>query len=141
MSLARWDPFTELRRIREDVDRMFDAYPSVAPLAAPVVDVFEKDEKIVVKAEVPGLKKDDLEVIATEDSVSLKGEFKKEEEVKEEGFYRRERRVGRFYRTISMPSAIKPDQVTAKFKDGILEVTAPRAEAEKAREKKVQIET
>ena len=144
MSLMRWEPFQELRRMREEMDRMFEGMmPSptwAAPMMAPAVDVYEKDGNIIVKADVPGLKKDDLEVTATEDSISLKGEFKKEEKVEEQGFYRQERRFGRFFRTIPMPTAINPDQVKASFKEGVIEVTAPKAEAEKAKEKKVPIE-
>ncbi|MCL6630678.1 MAG: Hsp20/alpha crystallin family protein, partial [Armatimonadetes bacterium] len=95
---------------------------------------------VVVKAELPGLKKEDIEITATEDSISLRGEFKREEEVKKEGFYRRERREGKFYRTIPMPAPIKPDQVKASFKDGILEITAPEVEEAKPKERKVPIE-
>jgi HSP20 family protein len=147
MSLARWEPIPELRRMREDMDRIFEDFWKAPMLSmrmpevvAPAVDVYEKDNNVVVKAELPGLTKDDIEVIATEDSVSLKGEFRKEEEIEEEGFVRRERRFGRFYRTIPMPAAINADMVKASFKDGILEITAPRAEGAKEKERKVAIE-
>jgi len=147
VSLARWDLFGELRRMREEMDRMFEGpwrprmpVPWTFEGISPVVDVYERDNNVVVKAEVPGLKKEDLEVAATEDSISLRGEVKCDEEVKEEGFYRHERRFGKFCRTIPMPAAIKPDEVKASFKEGILEVTAPKAEAAKAKEKKVPIE-
>ena len=147
MSLARWEPFTELRRMREDMDRIFESFMRPTPLVpwaaegiVPMIDVFERNNDIIVKAELPGLKKEDIEITATEDSVSLSGEFKREEEAREEGFYRRERRAGRFYRTIPMPIAIKPNDVRASFKEGVLEVTAPKAEEAKAKEKKVPIE-
>jgi HSP20 family protein len=133
--------------MREDMDKLFEsmAMPSIiAPIetmrAFPAVDVFERDNQIVVKVEVPGLKKDDIEVTATEDSISLKGEFKREEETREEGYCRREMRSGRFFRTIPMPSAVKPDDVKASFHDGILEITAPKAEQAQAREKKIEIQ-
>lgn len=146
MSLARWEPFTELRRMREDMDRLFGSLmPSSALVEMPAsmmpaVDVYEKDNNIIVKANLPGLKKEDLNVTATEDSITLSGEFKQEEEVKEEGVYRRERRMGKFYRTLPMPTAIKPDEVKANFKDGVLEITAPKAEEAIAKERKVPIE-
>ncbi len=147
MSLARWEPFSELRRMREDMDKLFGsmAIPSIfAPMeavrACPAVDVLEKDNSIIVRAEVPGLKKEDIEVTATEDSISLRGEFKREEEAKEEGYFRREMRSGRFFRTIPMPSAINRDQVRASFRDGILEITAPKAEEAQARETKIEIQ-
>ena len=147
MSLARWEPFSELRRMREEMDRLFEsmAMPSmIAPVetmrAFPAVDVLERDNQMIVKAEAPGLKKDDIEVTATEDSISLKGEFKREEETKEGGYFRREMRSGRFFRTIPMPAAIKPDDVKASFRDGVLEITAPKAEQAHAKEKKIEIQ-
>ena len=130
--------------MREEMDSMLESMmpsqPMIAQVIAPAVDVFEQDGNIMVKADVPGLSKDDLEVTATEDSISIKGEFKKEEKVEKEGFYHQERRFGRFFRTIPMPTAIKPDEVKAGFKEGVLEIAAPKAEAEKAKEKRVPIE-
>jgi len=147
MSLARWDPFMEMRRMREDMDRLFEglwrpAWPApwVTEGISPAVDVYEEDNNVVIKAEAPGLKKEDIEVTATEDSISLRGEFKHEGEVEEEGFYRHERRAGKFYRTIPMPTAIKPNEVKASFREGLLEITAPKAEEAKAKEMKVPIE-
>ncbi|MHB0999494.1 MAG: Hsp20/alpha crystallin family protein [Armatimonadota bacterium] len=143
MGLTRWEPFSELRRMRNDMDRLFEGLTS--PMMGgvefmPAVDVYQKDNNIMVKADLPGLNKDDLEITATEDSICLKGEFKKEQEVKEEGFYRQERQMGKFFRTIPMPVGIKPDQVKASFHDGILEITAPKAEEAKSNEIKVSIE-
>lgn len=133
--------------MREDLDRLFVTPPSVSmvPWAAegaiPPIDVYEQDSSVVVKANLPGLKRDDIEVTATEDSISISGEFKREETAKEGGFFRRERQMGKFFRTIPMPSPISPDQVKASFKDGVLEITAPKAEEAKAKEKKVNIES
>lgn len=129
--------------MRDEMDRMFEGMmPSQlwTGVIAPAVDVYEENGNIVVKAEVPGLKKEDIEVTATEDSISIKGEFKQEQKVEDKGFYRQERRFGRFFRTIPMPTAVNPEQVKAGFKDGVIEITAPKAEAEKAKEKKVPIE-
>ncbi len=147
MSLARWDPFTELRRMREDLDRFFGAGPSTSlatwmgETVAPPIDVYEQDNNIMVKANLPGLRKEDINITATDDSISLSGESRREEEAKEGGFYRRERQMGKFFRTIPMPAEINPDQVKASFKDGVLEISAPKAAEEKAKEKKVQIES
>lgn len=147
MGLARWDPFTELRRMREDLDRMFGGTerpsvlsPWLSEGVAPAVDVFDRDNDIVVKANLPGMKREDIDVMATDDSISLSGEFRRDQEAREGGFYRHERQVGKFYRTVPMPAAIKPDEVKASFKDGVLEITAPKAEEAKAKEKKVRIE-
>ncbi len=147
MSLARWEPLNELRRMRQDMDRLFESMafpgmfaPTGASAAMPAVDVFEKDGSTVVRAEIPGLSKEDIEVTASEDAITLKGEFRREEEAREGEYIRREMRSGRFFRTIPMPAAIKPDQVGATFRDGILEVTAPKAEEAEAREKRIEIQ-
>ena len=148
MGLARWEPIGNLRKMREEMDRMFEnmlpsfAWPSLSSEGVmPIVDAFETPDEVVIKAELPGLKKDDIEITATDASISLKGEFKHEERVKEEGFIRNERRSGKFLRTIPMPIEIKPDQVKATFKDGVLEITAPKSEKAFAKEKRVSIES
>jgi len=148
MNLARIEPMNELRRMHEDVDRLMGNLISplvntvwpVVDMAGPPVDVYEKDGNVIMKAELPGLCKDDIEITATEDGISLKGEFKTEEETKKEGYIRRERREGKFFRTIAVPAAIKPDEVKASFKDGVLEVTAPLAQEIKPKERKVPID-
>jgi HSP20 family protein len=139
----------ELRRMREDMDRLFSSFGEPgAALASwreegmmPAVDVIEKDNDVVLKAELPGLKPEDIQITATDDSITMKGEFKKEEESKEGGFIRRERRSGQFFRTIAMPANIKPDQVKASFKNGLLEIDAPKAEEAKSKEIKVNVES
>lgn len=148
MSLARWDPFVEMRRMRQDLDRLFGGgsqlgmlVPWIAEGVAPAVDVFEKGNNIMIRINLPGLKKEEVEVTATEDSVSVSGEFRKEDDIDEAGFHRHERQLGRFFRTIPMPTAIKADAVKAAFKNGVLDITAPKAAAAKAKEKKVTIET
>jgi len=152
MELVRWDPFRELERMREEFDRWFErlfeeVLPPVrrrAPRAeavaiTPCVDVYETEKEVVVKAELPGLTKKDVEVQATEDSVTIRGEFKKDEEVSEEGYYRRERRFGRFERMIPLPAEVKPEEAKAKFENGVLEIRLPKAkEAPKA--KRIEIE-
>lgn len=148
MSLARWQPYNELRRMQSDMDRMFENFfqPSIAPtvqagMTIPLVDVFEQDNEIIVKAEVPGLNKENLQVTATNDSITLKGEFQKEEQSKEKGYIWQERRSGSFFRSIPMPNMIKADQVKANFKDGVLTIDAPLAEESKANEICVNIES
>lgn len=149
MSLSRWEPMGELRRMREDMDRLFSSFGEPgAALASwreegmmPAVDVIEKDNDVVLKAELPGLKPEDIQITATDDSITMKGEFKREEESKEGGFIRRERRSGQFFRTIAMPANIKPDQVKASFKNGLLEINAPKAEEAKSKEIKVNVES
>lgn len=106
----------------------------------PIVDVFEEKDDIVVKAELPGIEKDNIQVNLTDHTLTIKGEKKKEEEVKEENYYRAERSYGSFLRTLDLPRDVRADQVKASFKNGILEVRMPKTEEAKAKEIKVKVE-
>lgn len=106
----------------------------------PIVDVFEEKDDIVVKAELPGIEKDNIEVNLTDHTLTIKGEKKKEEEIKEENYYRAERSYGSFLRTLELPRDVRADQVKASFKNGILEVRIPKTEEAKAKEIKVKVE-
>lgn len=147
MTLVKWTPMTELDLVHDELDRLMGGFwrefelptATVMPLM-PVVDVMEKGKNVVMKAELPGVSKDDLQVTATEDSLTLAGEFKQDEGVEEEGYYRKERRYGQFYRQVPMPAAINPDKVKASFKDGVLEVTARKASPTRTKEKKIEVE-
>jgi HSP20 family protein len=109
-------------------------------ISAPVVDVFEEKDDIVVKAELPGIEKDNIEVNVSDHHLTIKGEKKKEEEVKQEDYYRCERSYGAFLRTLELPADVKADKVKAAFKDGVLEVRLPKTEEAKAREIKIKVE-
>ena len=148
MSLIRWrrpnvpsipTMFDEMERVAEQlIPRRW--WPEAAEYELiPAVDVYETDEDIVVKAELPGVKKEDIEVNATEDQIVITGESKTEEEVREEGYHRKELRRGSFRRSVALPHTIDQEQVRAKFEDGVLEVRAPKA-AEVAAGKKISIE-
>jgi HSP20 family protein len=92
----------------------------------PAVDVFEKNDKFIVKAEVPGMKEEDIDVSVVGDTLTIKGERKTETEVKEEDYYRCERSYGSFYRSIPLPSAVDASKIEASYEDGLLEVTLPK---------------
>ncbi|MFA5033310.1 MAG: Hsp20/alpha crystallin family protein [bacterium] len=100
-------------------------------------DLIDKEDHLLLRAEVPGLKKENLEISASEDSVTIKGERKQASEEKGENYYRVERKFGTFLRTIGLPVEIKPDMIDATLKDGILEIKMPKKEIKKS--KKVQI--
>jgi len=93
----------------------------------PAVDVLEKDDKFVVKAELPGMKEEDINVSVVGDTLTIKGEKKTETEVKEEDYYRCERAYGSFYRSIPLPSTVDSAKIEASYEDGVLEVTLPKA--------------
>jgi HSP20 family protein len=148
--MTRWSPFGQMASLWDEMNELFEQHfggrSLMRPLAgvtrwAPSVDMFETDEEVVVKAEVPGMKKEDLEVTVTEEGITITGESKAEQEVKEENYVRRERRYGKFTRRLPFAAAVKLDAAKAKFSDGILEVRVPK-EAEPAEEagRKIQIE-
>lgn len=106
----------------------------------PAIEVCEEKDEVVVKAELPGMKKEDLELNISDNRLTIKGEKKKEEEVKEKGYYYSERSYGSFTRTIQIPKDIKPDKIRATFKDGVLEVRLPMTEEAKRKEVKIKVE-
>lgn len=135
-------PFSLMRRMMEDLNRMFEDFGSVrgsrgdlpdiggrGGLAmdwTPAVEMFERDGQLVVRAELPGLSADDVRIEVTEDSLVIEGERRSEMEVEEEGgVYRSERTYGRFSRVISLPEGVDPDGAQARFENGILEISIP----------------
>ncbi len=124
-SLFNMNPFALMRQFTEDMDRFFTQVPRAASDAtwSPVIEVKQKEGKLFVTAELPGLKKDDVKVHVDGDTVVIEGERKKEKEEKREGYYHSERTYGKFYRSIPLPEGAKADQVTAQFNNGVLEVT------------------
>ncbi|MGI6603893.1 MAG: Hsp20/alpha crystallin family protein [Firmicutes bacterium] len=134
MALIRWDPFQDLWQVREQVNRLFDHTLSHYPFASdrrgwqPVVDIYEDENEITVKAELPGVNRNDIDITITANSISLRGELRREEEHREEGYIRSERRFGQFFRTLPLPAEVKPEEARASFRDGILEIRAPKAE-------------
>jgi HSP20 family protein len=106
----------------------------------PTVDVFEDHDDVVVKAELPGMKKEDIDVKLTDGTLVISGEKKKEEKVEKKDYYRMERSYGSFTRTVNLPAEVQTDKAKAIFKDGILEIRAPLTEEAKRKEKKVPVE-
>lgn len=154
-SMAPWRPFTDLTRWERDMERMFDDFwgrrmrpwwperwsmPAVLEISPPAVDLYEEKDDIVVKAELPGMDKDNIEVNLTDHTLTIKGEKKKEEEIKEENYYKSERSYGSFIRTVELPRDVHADKVKASFKNGILEVRLPKTEEAKAKEIKVKVD-
>lgn len=109
-------------------------------LRAPVVDLYEGEEEVVLKAEVPGLSKEDIKIDLTDSMVTISGEKKKEEQVKEEAYTYSERSYGSFSRILQLPCGVKSDKAKATFKNGILEVKLPKTEDAKKRHVTVKIE-
>lgn len=152
-SVTPWRPFMGV--IERDMDRMLDDFfgrrtrpwwperwfrTDELDVRAPAVDMFEEKDDIVIKAEIPGMDKDNIQVNLTDHTLTIKGEKKKEEEVKEENYFRSERSYGTFLRTVELPRDVHADKVKATFKNGVLEVRMPKTEEAKAKEIKVKVE-
>jgi HSP20 family protein len=106
----------------------------------PDVDIYEDGGDVVVKAELPGIKKDDLDVTLTDDAITISGEKRKEEKIQKKGYYKWERSYGSFCRTFSLPAEIHVDKVKSTFKDGVLEVRISKIEKAKSKEVKVKVD-
>ena len=106
----------------------------------PVVDFYKEKDDLVVKAELPGIEKQDIEVNVTDHTLTIKGEKKKEEKAEEANYYRSERSFGSFRRTLELPSDVKAEKVKASFRNGILEVRLPKTEVAKTKEIEVAVE-
>jgi HSP20 family protein len=132
MAIIRWDPFREMTSLQGQVNRLVDSMWSGRQESwVPAVDVFDTSDAVVLKAELPGMKIDDIQIEVDDNVLTIKGERTFEEKVDEERYYRVERRYGSFQRSLALPQGVKPDEIEATYEDGILEVTVPKAEAMK----------
>ena len=139
-------PLNQLSRIRNEINRIFEDPFGFASAAStffegwtPAVDVFEEKDNIVVRAEMPGMKKEDIDVTVVGDTLTIAGERKQEEERKEGEVYRSERYLGRFQRSITLPSEVDVNKVQATYKDGVLTINV--AKSEQAKRKQIEIKT
>ncbi len=150
MSIIRWRRRQDLPSLFEHMNAMLgDMIPEgVDPTqlwqratgeTGLAVDMYETETEVVVRAELPGVARDSIEVNAEKSTIGIRAEAKREEECEQAGYYRRELRYGTFSRTLPTPTDIKPDEVSAKFEDGMLTIRAPKAEEEQAGHK-VQVE-
>jgi HSP20 family protein len=133
-----WPGFGRLSSLRDELDRLFDSpWTELARTSqllsgwTPALDLYEDKDNFVVKAELPGMKREDLEVSLHEGSLSISGERKSEEKHAEAEVYRTERFFGRFQRTVTLPTAVAADKVKAAYKDGVLTITLPKTEEAK----------
>ncbi len=144
-ALRRWEPFRGLLSMQSELDRAFDELFGRSLLKgdgirAPMIDVSETAEEVIVKAELPGVEKKDVEVEVLPESLSLKAEVTQEKEEKERTYHRRERVWRQYERLIPLPAEVIPDKVKAVMKDGVLEIQMPKKEPSKETPKKVAVE-
>ncbi len=136
----------ELNRLRREIDRLFeDPFGFLTPSTSffegwtPPVDVYEDKDKYVIKAELPGMRKEDIDVSLEGNTLTICGERKEEKENKGGESYRSERYFGRFQRSVTLPMSVQPDNVNANYKDGVLAVTLHKSEESKP--KQIQVNT
>lgn len=149
MAIVRWDPFREFAQLQEQLNRAFsNAYGRGASdeglMASgawtPPVDIYQNgDHELVLKAELPDMSRDDIEITVDSGTLTIRGEKKFDREVKEEQFHRIERRYGAFSRSFSLPPTVDPGKVAAEYKNGVLTVTLPLREEAKPRQIKVDV--
>jgi HSP20 family protein len=139
-SLFNLNPFSLMRRFTEDMDRYFGTAPWIeeAEVWMPTIEVKQVNGKFLVMAELPGLKKEEVRIEATEEGLILEGERKFEKEEKVEEYYRSERHYGRFHRSIPLPEGAELDKAVAEFKEGVLTVSMPVVEV-KAKKREIPV--
>jgi HSP20 family protein len=139
-------PWQMMRRMRDDINRLFWQFGMPTPVMEPMrpslaVDMWETESDVKVRADLPGVDPKDLDVTLLDDTLTIKGQVKHEEEVEEEGYYSSERRYGSFQRQILIPTPVQEDKIRAVYKRGVLDITLPKQEEAKAKAKRVQIES
>ena len=149
----RWEPSSLFEDMQADLARLLDGgpfgsfpfgrslrrMPQLPGANLPRVDVFEREGNLVIKAELPGVKKEDIELQITDGDLVLRAERREEHEVKEENWYRMERSYGSLYRRLPMPEGVKADQIQATLTDGVLEVTIPKPQEKETQVQKIAI--
>lgn len=141
MRLVRWQPFSEMESLRHQMDRMFDELAGMNRQTSanwtPAIEIQNREECLILRAEIPGVEAKDLDIQVAREAVAISGEHRYENKAQEQGFFKTELRYGSFQRTIPLPVAVENDQVQAEFKDGILQLTLPKAQ--EARHKVVKV--
>lgn len=144
MKLQRWDPLRELERMHEDMDRLFRSFWSprsaeAADVACPVaVDVLEDNEQVLLKAELPGVDPDQVDISVHDNVLSISGEKKQEHEDKKDNYVRVERYYGKFHRAFTLPPYVDPNGISAEYKNGVLTITLPKKPETRPRQIKVK---
>ena len=148
MAPTKWNPFIDILFLQERMSRLFDEalgkHKGCSAVAGsswyPSVDIYETDEHIILKAEIPGIDINNVSIEANENTITLKGERRFEKNLCEENYHRMERFYGAFQRAFNLPNHVDKDKVKASFKDGVLEITVPKAPYIKDKGIKIEVE-
>jgi HSP20 family protein len=147
MAVVKWDPFRDLISIQDRMNKLFEQTLSrsrteegVAPAAwTPAVDIYETAETIMMKAELPGLTREDIEIQVQDNTLVLRGERRFAKDVQQENYLRIERAYGSFHRTFTLPASIQQDGIRAVFRDGVLELLLPKREGSKPQKISIEV--
>ncbi len=149
MALVRWEPFQDLLAIQERMNRLFDETLQrthsrededlSAGLWSPPVDIYETENEIILKAELPEIDQKDIDIKVEDSTLTIRGERKFERETKKENYHRIERAYGKFHRSFSLPNTIDQEKINASFKDGILKLVMPKREETKPKQISVEV--
>jgi HSP20 family protein len=142
MAVVRWDPFRDLNTLQDRMNRLFDDAgrtwrtdePSATTTWSPAVDIFETEGEIVVKAELPGMERNDITLNLEKNVLTLKGERRLEKETKEDNYHRIERSYGGFSRAFAIPATVDDEKIRAEYKDGVLKIELPKKEQAKPKQ-------
>ena len=146
MTLVRFQPFTEIDILHRQMDRLFDeVFDGISDRevsqTAPAIELKDTEEALVLNVQLPGIETKDLDIRVTRDTVSLKGERRREKKESDRGIYRSEFRYGEFKRVVKLPVPVQNDRISADYKDGILTLTLPKVEEAVNRVVKVSLKT
>jgi len=149
MAIDKWSPLKELEDMRRDMDRLFDEFtkparrrriwPKSEGLVIPSIDLYDRKTEIVAKIELPGVRREDIDLTITKDTLTLKGEIKKDDDVQEEDYYTSERMIGSFSRTIALPFEVESEKAQATMNNGLLEIVMPKREEARPKEIKIEV--
>ena len=147
MNIIPWKPFDELTTIRREMDSIWDRFFPEPPFHEryvahewlPTIDLKETKDKLILKAELPGLDVKDVELTLTDDILTIRGEKKEEKETKDEHLFFVESYIGAFERKIKLPTLVKTDKIDATFKKGVLTINLPKSEEAKKKEIKIKV--
>jgi len=142
MNLVRWSPWREMTTLQNRINRLFDdPFLRISRedgdsmgMWNPSVDLYEMDDNFVIKAELPGVEKDNIAIDVKDRVLTLSGERSHDNEVKEENYYRRERSYGKFQRAFTLPADVESDKIKAEYKDGVLKIEVPKPEEVKPKQ-------
>ncbi len=148
MALVKWQPYGAVASLQDSINRLFhDAFPRslaeedfAVSAWKPVVDIYDKDNAIIIHAELPGVKKEDVSIEVKENILTIKGERAEVKEVNEDSYFRKERIFGSFQRSFTLPSAIAPENIKAVFKNGVLQIEIPKPEEQKPKQIEIKNE-